>query len=133
MVHMGKVYRALRWSIAMSLFEDALELADAIDFPQAKMMALCEIGEMKCHWGQFEESLELFKKAFDLLEEGDLKSRRIILLDMVIAHEGLDDMARCRELLEEVLEIDKTIGCEEVEEDRAHYRRLTMNNDRDSR
>lgn len=128
MVHMGKVYRALRWSIALSLFEDALELAESLDFSEAKLMALTELGEMKCHWGQFEDSLELFDKAFELLEDSDLKNRRILLLNKVIAYEGLDEIDRCQELLEEVLEIDRTIGCEDMEEDLAHYRRLTNGN-----
>lgn len=127
MVHMGKVYRALRWSIAVSLFEDALELAEELSFDEAKMMALAELGEMKCHWGQFEDSLELFHKALALVTEGDFASRRHILLDMVIAHEGLDNIPRCHELLEEVIEMDKVIGREEMEEDLAHQRRLRPN------
>ncbi len=124
MVHMGKVYRALRWSIAVSLFEDALELADELSFDEAKMMALAELGEMKCHWGQFEDSLDLLSKALDLVSEGDIASRRHVLLDMVMAYEGLDDMDQCRKLLEEVIGLDKAIGNEELEEDLAHLRRL---------
>ena len=124
MVHMGKVYRALRWSIAVSLFEDALELAEELSFNEAKMMALAELGEMKCHWGQFDDSLELFQKAFELVPEGDLANRRMVMLDMVIAYEGLDDHDRCRELLSEVIEIDKVIGREELAEDLAHLKRL---------
>ncbi|MCU0693327.1 MAG: hypothetical protein MUF54_18205 [Polyangiaceae bacterium] len=124
MVHMGKVYRALRWSIAVSLFEDALELAEALSFDEAKMIALAELGEMKCQWGQFEDSLALLQKAIVLVPEGDLASRRLILLDMVIAYEGLDNMERCHTLLAEVIEIDKHIGKEELGEDLAHLRRL---------
>ena len=124
MVHMGKVYRALRWSIAVSLFEDALALAEELAFHHAQMTALAELGEMKCQWGQFEDSLELLQKALVLVQEGDLNNRRLILLDMVMAYEGLDDMNRCRALLDEVIEIDKSIGVEELAEDLAHLRRL---------
>jgi len=124
MVHMGKVYRALRWSIAVSLFEDALALAEELSFAHAQMTALAELGEMKCQWGQFDDSLELLQKALVLVQEGDLASRRLVLLDMVIAYEGLDDIQKCRSLLEEVLEIDKRTGSEELPEDLAHLRRL---------
>ncbi len=86
MVHMGKVYRALRWRIAEQLFEDGLELADEIQFTRAKMMCLAELGEMKCQWGQFDDALDLFSKAMVLLEEGDMESRRLLMLDMVVAN-----------------------------------------------
>jgi tetratricopeptide (TPR) repeat protein len=131
MVHMGKVYRALRWSIAVSLFEDALELAEDLGFTLGKLLALVELGEIKCHWGQFEESLDLFEKALTLLEDDDLVRRRIVLLDIVIAHEGLDDLKRCVELLKKVLEIDKLLEMDhliadpDIDEDRAHLERLS--------
>lgn len=125
MVHMGKVYRALRWSIAVQLFEDCLELADSIEFDRAKAMCLAELGEMKCHWGQFDESLELFDKALSLVDEGDLESRRMIILNKVVAYEGLDDLERCRELLDQALDIDRKIGCSDIEEDMAHLSRIT--------
>ena len=124
MVHMGKVYRALRWSIAVSLFEDALELAETISFREGKMLSLAELGEMRCQWGQFEDSLELLQKALALVQEGELARRRLILLDMVIAYEGMDDLVQCRTLLREVIEIDRVVGLEEQAEDMAHLRRL---------
>ena len=126
MVHMGKVYRALRWRIAEQLFEDALQLAESIQFIQAKMMCLAELGEMKCQWGQFDEALDLFSRAMALIDEGDMESRRLVMLDMVVAHEGLDDLERCRELLNEVLIIDRKIGCEDVEEDMDHLDRIAQ-------
>jgi tetratricopeptide (TPR) repeat protein len=126
MVHMGKVYRALRWRIAQQLFEDALELAEAIALARAKLMCLAELGEMKCQWGQFEEALDLFSKALALLDAGDMESRRHLMLDMVVAYEGLDDLERCRELLNEVITIDRQIGCEDVEEDMAHLDRIAQ-------
>lgn len=125
MVHMGKVYRALRWRIAEQLFEDALELADGITFTRAKVMCLAELGEMKCQWGQFDEALDLFAKALALLDVGDLEARRFLVLDMVVAHEGLNNLERCRTLLEEAIAIDRKIGCEDIAEDVAHLDRIT--------
>jgi tetratricopeptide (TPR) repeat protein len=124
MIHMGKVYRALRWSIAVSLFEDALELAEAVSYWEGKLLCFGELGEMKCQWGQFEDSLELLRKALSLVQEGELATRRLVLLDMVMAYEGLDDLTQCRCLLQEVIEIDRVIGSEELAEDMAHLHRL---------
>ncbi|MFH1132457.1 MAG: hypothetical protein V1754_14065 [Pseudomonadota bacterium] len=124
MVHLGKVYKALRWKIAMQLFEQALELSETIEFPRAKMMALDEIGEMECNWGHFVEAIELFQKSLSLVERGDLESKRSILLNMIIAYEGLDDLQRCRTFLEEVLQIDETIDSAEMDEDKSHLERI---------
>jgi tetratricopeptide (TPR) repeat protein len=126
MVHMGKVYRALRWRIAEQLFEDALPLAEELGFIQAKVMCLAELGEMKCQWGQFDEALDLFGKALALLDESDMENRRMLMLDTVVAYEGLDELERCRSLLEEVITIDRQIGCEDVEEDMAHLDRIVQ-------
>lgn len=125
MLHMGKVYRALRWSIALSLFEEVLELSEELCFDHARMMALVELGEMRCQWGQFEESLELFDQAMTLLQDGDLSSERIILLNKVIAHEGLGHLDTCDALLQEVIAIDKSTGSPDLPEDLAHLKRIT--------
>jgi len=124
MVHMGKVYRALRWRIAEQLFEDCLQLAESIQFDHAKMMCMAELGEMKCQWGQFEEALDLFGKARAMLDKTDRESLRMLMLNTVVAYEGLDELERCRSLLEEVISIDREIGCEDVEEDMAHLDRI---------
>ncbi|MBN1653156.1 MAG: tetratricopeptide repeat protein [Deltaproteobacteria bacterium] len=124
MVHMGKVYRSLRWHIAVQLLEDAIELAKEIGFDTAKMMALVELGEIKCQWGQFAESLALFEEAFKLLPEGDLEARRSVLLDMTISYEGLNNFKKCEELLSEVIEIDRQIKCEDIQEDLDHLERI---------
>ncbi len=124
MVHMGIVYRALRWNISVSLFEDALELAEKMNFSKARMMALAELGEMKCQWGKFDESLDVLNNAFKFLEPSDLKNKRLILLDMVIAYEGLDEMDRCADLLQQVISIDRETGSEELDEDLSHLSRI---------
>ncbi len=126
MVHMGMVYRALRWSIAVSLFEDALELADVIDLSRAKMMALIQLGEMKCHWGQFDESLELLGRAHQFMEDDDLPSLRLIMLDKVMAYEGLDQLERCEKILKEVIELDQQMDSPDVDEDLSHLERITQ-------
>jgi tetratricopeptide (TPR) repeat protein len=123
-VHMGKVYRALRWTIAVNLLEDAIELADRLAFDLAKMMALAELGELKCQWGQFTESIELLSKALSLNDEDNLENRRHILLDMAVAYEGLDDIDRCRELLEEIVGIDRQIQSQDLHEDMDHLERI---------
>ena len=124
MVHMGKVYRALRWRIAVQLFEDAVDLADRIGLDAAKMIALAELGELKCQWGQFKESLDLLDRAMKLLAEDDLRGRRFILLDMTVAYEGLNHLERCESLLNDVVEIDRRIGTEEIEDDLDHLERI---------
>ena len=124
MVHMGKVYRALRWTIAVNLFEDSIELADRLGFNLAKMMALAELGELRCQWGQFSESLELLSKALSLNEEDKLEYRRDILLDMAVAHEGMDNMEMCLKLLEEVVAIDEQLHSEDIQENLDHLERI---------
>jgi tetratricopeptide (TPR) repeat protein len=124
MVHMGKVYRALRWKIAVQLFEDAVDLADRIGLDTAKMIALAELGELKCQWGQFKESLDLLESAMGLLAEGDLRGRRFILLDMTVAYEGLNDLEKCESLLNEVVKIDRKIRFDELADDLDHLERI---------
>jgi tetratricopeptide (TPR) repeat protein len=127
MVHMGKVYRVLRWAIAAKLFEDAMTLADELHLTVAKAMALAEWGEMKCQWGKFAESLELLEQALALVPPSDVASRRSILLDMVMAYEGLDELERCRTILKEVLVLDSEIGARDTEDDVDHLRRIEQN------
>ncbi len=124
LVHMGKVYRVLRLSIAVQLFEEALELADAIHFDRARMMALVELGELDCLRDQFTEALERFGRALALVLSGDQECQRVVLLDMVIAHEGLDELERARELLQEVIAIDRRIGSDNVDEHLAQLSRI---------
>jgi tetratricopeptide (TPR) repeat protein len=127
MIHLAKVYRTLRGSIAIHLLEDALELAQALQFKQAKLMALGELGEISCLWGKFEKSLELFTQAFDLLEADDAKNKRLLLLDMAIAYEGLNQLPRAKALLDEVVALHHQLELspQEVEDDQSHLNRIT--------
>jgi tetratricopeptide (TPR) repeat protein len=124
MIHLGNVYRALRWSIAQALLEDALKLARSLKFSLAKMMALTQLGEMHCHWGKFRESLVLFEEALETPEAELPNQQRLILLDMAVAYEGLDEITAARELVEKAVAIGRRIGGPEIREDVAHLDRL---------
>jgi hypothetical protein len=124
MFHMAKVYRVLRGSIAVHFFDEAIEMSRACQFNLGTMIALAEYGECKCMWGRFKEALDLFEEALSLVEPEDPASRRQILLNMAIAHEGLGELPRCKTLLEEVLKIDKTLQPDDMTDDLDHYQRL---------
>lgn len=124
MIHMGKVYKALRWRIAVQLFEEALELSEEIGMDRARLMALAELGEMECTWGHFAEALELFDRALSLLDPADLETRRSLLLVRTLAHEGLNELSKCAELLAEVLELDEELTHPDQDEDRDHLERI---------
>jgi len=120
MVHMGKVYRVLRWGVAVKFYEQAIKLADAIDFKKAKMMALNDLGEMRCSWGELEVSIELFGESLSLALHDDIKARRDIMLNLVMANEGLGRLAVCRDLLKELIQLDKELGHQDLFEDREY-------------
>lgn len=124
MIHLGKVYKSLRWRTAQQLLEEALDLADRISFDQGRMLALTELGRLESDWGHFEQALELYEQALPLLQPGDLERRRELLLAQVTAHEGLNQLQRCRELLAEVLHLDDTLDHEDGAADRARLQRI---------
>ncbi len=120
MVHMGKVYRVLRWGVAVKFYEEAIKLADAIDFKKAKVMALNDLGEMRCSWGELEVSIQLFLESLSLAQLDDIKARRDILLNLVIANEGLGRLKVCQDLLKELIELDKELEHQDLYEDREY-------------
>jgi len=120
LVHLGRVYRTLRWGIAVMLFEQAIALADAIDFDRGKMMALNDLGEMKCSWGELEDSLALLEQSLSLVGAEDHAARRDVLDNLVVAHEGLDHLETCQDLLEEVVRLDRELGHENLHDDQRH-------------
>ena len=125
LVHMGKVYRVLRWSVAVKLLEQAIELARGLGFDRATMMALNELGEMRCSWGQLAESVKLLEEALGLVEASDLTSRRDVLLNLEVAHEGLGNYPTCQELLEEVVRLDRKLDHPELADDLEHLADVT--------
>jgi tetratricopeptide (TPR) repeat protein len=110
LVHMGKVYRILRWAVAVQLYELAAELAGAIGFDRARMMALNDLGELRCSWGQLEEAISDLQKGLELIEPDDLQSKRDTMLNLAVAHEGIEHYQNCRRLLEEVVRLDRELG-----------------------
>lgn len=124
MIHMGKVYKAIRWRISVQLFEEALELSETIGMERGRLMALAELGEMECTWGHFNEALELFERAWALLDPADLETRRSLLLVRTLAQEGLGMLDACAELLTEVLELDEELEHPDIDEDRDHLERI---------
>lgn len=124
MIHLGMVYKSLRWRTAQQLLEEAQELADRIGFDQGRMLALVELGRLESDWGHFEQALALYDQALPLLQTGELERRRELLLAQVTAHEGLDQLQRCRELLAEVLHLDDALDHPEGAADRARLQRI---------
>ncbi len=124
MIHLGKVYRSLRWRTANQLLDEALAMAESISFDLGRVFALAELGRLESDWGNFRKALELFAQALPLLEPTDKERRRALLLSQVRALEGLDELSRCRELMTEVLHIDDAMGHPNGAEDRAHLQRI---------
>jgi tetratricopeptide (TPR) repeat protein len=120
LVHMGKVYRTLRWAVAVQLYELAAELAGSIGFDRARMMALNDLGEMRCSWGQLEEAIADLEKSLELIEPDDLQSKRDATLNLAVAHEGVEHYQDCRRLLEEVIRLDRELGHPDLQDDREH-------------
>lgn len=125
LVHMGKVYRTLRWAVAVQIFELAADLAGAIGFDRARMMALNDLGEMRCSWGQLEEAIVDLEKSLELIGPDDLQSKRDATLNLAVAHEGVEHYRECRGLLEEVVRLDRELGHPELEDDREHLSDIT--------
>jgi tetratricopeptide (TPR) repeat protein len=133
LVHMGKVYRILRWAVAVQLYELAVELAGSIGFDRARMMALNDLGEMRCSWGQLEESIADLEKCLELIEPDDLQSKRDTTLNLAVAHEGIEHYRKCQKLLQEVVRLDQKLGHPELEDDREHLGDITTRIDEEKR
>lgn len=124
MIHLGKVYKSLRWRTAHQLLEEAQELAERIDFDKGRMLALAELGRLESDWGHFDQALALYAQALPLVEPGELERRRTLLLAQVTAHEGLNQLDRCRELMAEVLHLDDELDHADGSADRARLQRI---------
>ncbi len=124
MIHLGKVYKTLRWRTAHQLLEAAHELAEQISFDQGRMFALAELGQLESDWTHFDQALKHYDQALPLVEPGDLERRRSLLLAQVTAHEGLNQLERCRELLAEVLHLDDELDHKDSGADRARLQRI---------
>jgi len=125
LVHMGKVYRILRWAVAVQLYELAADLAGSIGFDRARMVALNDLGEMRCSWGQLDEAIADFEKCLELIGPDDLQSKRDVTLNLAVAHEGVEHYQDCRRLLEEVVRLDQQLGHPDLDDDREHLGDIT--------
>lgn len=123
LAHQGKVYRHIRNGICKKLLEEALELSEELDFKPGKVIALGELGETACLWGDLAKARETLEEATSLVEPGRENDRRALLLRLAMVYEGQGEAGEARSIVGEVLEIDKRLGIPD-EEDREHFERL---------
>ncbi len=124
MIHLGKVYKSLRWRTAQQLLEEAQSMAERLEFKQGRMLSLAALGQLESDWGHFDAALALYEQALPMVEPADLERRRALLLAKVTAHEGLGQLDRCRELMTEVLHLDDVLEHTDSSADRARLQRI---------
>jgi tetratricopeptide (TPR) repeat protein len=88
-------------------------------------MALNDLGEMRCSWGQLEEAIADLEESLELIGPDDLQSKRDAMLNLAVAHEGVENYRACRRLLEEVVRLDRELGCPGLEDDLEHLDDVT--------
>jgi tetratricopeptide (TPR) repeat protein len=123
LAHQGKVYRHIRNGICQKLLEEALELSEELNFVPGKLIALAELGETACLWGQLDKAREMLEEALPLVESGREQDRRAVLLRLAMVLEGQGEVVKARSLVSEVLLIDKRLDIPD-DEDREHFERL---------
>ena len=123
MGHQGKVYRHIRNGICQKLLEGALALSEELDFAPGKLIALAELGETACLWGDLAKAREMLEEALSLVESKREQDRRAVLLRLAMVLEGQGEFAEARSLVREVLLIDKRLEIPDGE-DREHLERL---------
>jgi tetratricopeptide (TPR) repeat protein len=123
LAHQGKVYRHIRNGICKKLLEEALELSGEIDFSPGKLIALAELGETACLWGELAKAREMLEEALTLVESRREQDRRAVLLRLAMVLEGQGDVVKAKSLVSEVLLIDKRLDIPDAE-DREHLERL---------
>jgi tetratricopeptide (TPR) repeat protein len=123
LAHQGKVYRQIRNGICKKLLEEALELSEELDFKPGRLIALGELGETACLWGELAKAREMLEEATSLVEPTRENDRRALLLRLAMVYEGQGDVGNARSIVSEVLQIDKRLGIAD-EEDREHFERL---------
>jgi tetratricopeptide (TPR) repeat protein len=123
LAHLGKVYRHIRNGISLKLLEEALELSNGLDFAPGKLIALGELGETACLWGDLAKAQEWLEEAMLLVEPERENDRRALLLRLAMVYEGGGEFGKAKSAVGEVLRIDKRMGIPD-EEDREHFERL---------
>ena len=123
LAHQGSLYRNIRNGICQKLLEQALELSEEIGFTPGKLIALTELGETACLWGQLDKAQSMLKEALSLVEPERERDRRAVLLRLAMALEAQGEIEKARPILDEVLLIDGRLGIT-CDEDREHRERL---------
>lgn len=123
LAHLGKTYRHIRNGISLKLLEEALDLARELGFSAGELIALGELGETACLWGELPKARKMLKEAISLVvpeREGD---RRALLLRLAMVYEGEGEFGRAKSMVGEALEIDRRLGISD-HDDREHFERL---------
>jgi tetratricopeptide (TPR) repeat protein len=128
LAHLGKVYRHIRNGISLKLLEEALELARELGFTPGELIALGELGETACLWGELPKARKMLEEAISLVDPEREGDRRAVLLRLAMVCEGQGDFERARSMVGEVLEIDRRLGIPD-HDDREHFERLNGNSE----
>jgi len=123
LAHQGKVYRNIRNGICQKLLEEALELSEELEFTPGRLIALGELGETACLWGELDKAVKMLEESLSLVEPERENDRRAVLLRLAMVYEGKGEIERPKSILDEVLLIDKRLGIAD-DEDREHSERL---------
>lgn len=128
LAHQGKVYRHIRNGICKKLLEQAFDLSEELDFRAGRLIALGELGETACLWGELDNAERMLEESLSLVDPERENDRRAILLRLAMVYEGKGDSGRARSMVGEVLRIDRKLGIPD-EEDREHFERLNGANE----
>jgi tetratricopeptide (TPR) repeat protein len=124
LAHQGKVYRHIRNGICQKLLAEALKLSEKLDFAPGRLIALAELGETACLWGELGKAREMLEKALSLVRSDRDQDRRAVLLRLAMVLEGQGDFEEAKSLVREVLLIDRKLEIPDAE-DREHLERLS--------
>jgi tetratricopeptide (TPR) repeat protein len=128
LAHQGKVYRHIRNGICKKLLEEAFELSEELEFTPGRLIALGELGETACLWGELDKAEKMLEESLSLVDPGRENDRRALLLRLAMVYEGKGDSGKAKSMVGEVLGIDRRLGIPD-EEDREHFERLNDANE----
>jgi tetratricopeptide (TPR) repeat protein len=121
--HQGKVYRYIRNGICKKLLEEAFDLSEELEFTPGRLIALGELGETACLWGELPKARKMLEEAMALVLPERENDRRALLLRLAMVHEGQGEIRTAKSAVAEVLEIDRRLGIPD-HDDREHFERL---------
>jgi hypothetical protein len=123
LAHQGKVYRYIRNGICKKLLEEAFVLSGELDFTPGKLIALGELGETACLWGELPKARAMLEEAMALVRPERENDRRALLLRLAMVYEGQGESQTAKSMVGEVLQIDRRLGISD-RDDREHFERL---------